>query len=311
MFGAGVVHSLDALHRLGELCSVMGGKLRSIRLLAVVLLFLCALAPRADAQQFVCRPIAPGDTASSLARRLMGSAAAAYGDAFQIRDPARRMFVPKSHYLRLQSEWQACVAAGPVRNTPVAYAPEVLLATAAIAADEAMIAPAARAASASVSDVHAGRTISIVTYAATVGAAGLVIMWLSAVGSSLVLRPMPAAVRRAGEDFVAVFAQPLNDPSSEVPPIQTRLRFVRRKQQLEISIAPGPGHCYPNLADHKKNLEYDVDRVMRVLGNYALTGYPRAAGRWVVVTIQPSISRGASPPVTLAVPTPGTDRGTT
>jgi len=54
-----------------------------------------------DAQHFVCWPIAAGETASSLARRLTGNAAAAYGFAFQIRDPARRMFVPKSHYQHL------------------------------------------------------------------------------------------------------------------------------------------------------------------------------------------------------------------
>src|SRR5688572_12272652 len=116
-------------------------RLRFLRLPAVVLLLLCVLPPRVDAQQYVCRPIAAGDTASSLARRLTGKAGAAYGHAFQIRDPARRMFVPKSQYRRLQSDWQACVARGPVANTPVAYAPVVEVAASAIVRDEPMIAP--------------------------------------------------------------------------------------------------------------------------------------------------------------------------
>ena len=106
----------------------MDRTLRSPRLPGFVLLLLCAMPSRVDAQQFVCWPIAAGDTASSLARRLTGNAAAAYGFAFQIRDPARRMFVPKSHYQRLQSDWQACVARGPVPDTLVAYAPVVELA---------------------------------------------------------------------------------------------------------------------------------------------------------------------------------------
>src|SRR6476620_8378239 len=108
----------------------MDRTLRSPRLPGVVLLLLCALPSRVDAQHFVCWPIAAGETASSLARRLTGSAAAAYGFAFQIRDPARRMFVPKSHYLRLESGWQACVAPGPVPTTPVVFAPVVELAAA-------------------------------------------------------------------------------------------------------------------------------------------------------------------------------------
>jgi hypothetical protein len=94
-------------------------------------------------------------------------------------------------------------------------------------------------------------------------------------------------MRRAGEQFVIAFARPLIDPSSSVPPIQARLRFIRRTQQLEISIAPGAGRRYPNLVDHKRNVEYDVNRVMRVLGNHFVkSDRLRAAGKWVVVPIR-------------------------
>ena len=267
----------------------MNGTLRSPRLPAVVLLVLCALPSRVAAQQFVCWPIANGDTASSLARRLTGDTEAAYGLAFQIRDPARRMFVPKSHYQRLQSDWQACVAQGPVPTTPVVYAPVVELAASATVPDQPVATASQVFASTPLTRVRADRALTHVP-SATIGAAVLLITLLSAMAGSATRRPMPPSVRRAGENFVTVFAQPLIDASSGAPPIQTRLRFMRRKQQLEIFIAPGPGHRYPNLADHKKNVEYDVARVMGVLGNYVLSSPPRAAGKWVVLTIEPSAS---------------------
>ena len=96
-----------------------------------------------------------------------------------------------------------------------------------------------------------------------------------------------ARIQRAGEQFVIAFARPLIDPSSSAPPIQVQLRFIRRVQQLEICIAPGAGRRYPNLVDHKSNVEYDVDRVMRALGNqFVMSDRLRAAGKWVVVPIR-------------------------
>lgn len=271
----------------------MGRTLCALRFSTVVLLFLCTLPSRVSAQQFVCWPIASGDTPSSLARRLTGDAAAAYTFAFQIRDPARQMFVPKSHYQHLQSDWQACVAQGPVPSNLIAYAPVVKLAESMTRLDEPMIAPTPRAVAATPLIVdRTDRTPFDARLAVTVSAGALFLMLVWAVAGSLAPSPVPADVRRAGENFVAVFARPLVDASSKVPPIHARLRFVRRKQQLEISIAPGPGHRYPNLADHKKNVEYDVDRVIRVLGNYVLSKPPRAAGKWVVVTIRPAGGKG-------------------
>jgi hypothetical protein len=190
--------------------------------------------------------------------------------------------VPKSQYQRLQSDWQACVAPEPVTKTPLAYAPVVDLAASAIAPGQ----PASLA-SAPLILAGAGGPVTGIPFAAPITAVlSLILIVLSAAAGSLTLRPIPSSVRRAGEDFVTVFARPLIDPSSAVPPIQARLRFARRRQQLDIFIAPGPGHRYPNLADHKKNVEYDVDRVIRVLGNCELCRPPRAEGKWVVVSIK-------------------------
>src|SRR4029079_11401949 len=102
-------------------------KLRKRRVLTgILLLVVCAAAPGARAQDFVCWPIVPGDTASSLALRLTGEADRAYSDIFQIRDPSRRMFVPKSQYRRLRTDWQACVARGAVKSQLVASPPAVV-----------------------------------------------------------------------------------------------------------------------------------------------------------------------------------------
>ncbi len=255
----------------------MDGKLRGCRLPALLLLILCAAPSRAAADEFVCSPIARGDTATTLARRLIGSAAAAYSDAFQIRDPARRMFVPKSQYQRLKPHWQACVTPPRPSDVPV---PEV----APMTADASFSAPVAM----SVAAVPAGPQSSPNTSGSGLafGVAGLLMLLMAAAATWLAPRPIPAPIRHAADEFIAAFERPLVDPTSATPPIQSRVRFVRRRQQLEISIAPGPGRRYPNLTDHKKNVEYDVNRVMRVLeSRLVLRDSLRAHGKWVVIPI--------------------------
>jgi hypothetical protein len=115
----------------------------------------------------------------------------------------------------------------------------------------------------------------------------LTLLMCVAAAGSMAPRSIPPVMRRAGEEFVCAFAEPLIDSSSSSPPIHARLRFVRRKAQLEISIAPGAGRRYPNLVDHKRNVEYDVQRVMRLLGTHVVVSDRlRAAGKWVVVPIR-------------------------
>lgn len=261
------------------------------RLVAVGVLLVCVVPSRVDAQQFVCRPIARGDTASSLARRLTGNAASAYSHVFQILDPARRMFVPKSQYRRLRTEWQACVAAGPLTGTPSAYAPAAAsAATATVPTEPTVTITPLPTTLAPLRPAPADRMLSGVLFGVAVGAVVLMIVLLSAAAIGwLAPGPIPPPIRRAGERFVTAFAQPLVDVASGSPPIETRLRFLRRKRQLQISIAPGRGRRYPNLSDHKRNVEYDVNRVIRVLGNrYVVSDRLRATGKWVVVTIGPA-----------------------
>jgi len=252
---------------------------RNRRLPAMVFLLLCTAPFGVEAQQFACWPIVRGDTASRLARRLTGSAAAAYSDAFQIKDPARRGFVPKSRYGRLSTHWQACVVREPVKSIPLAIAP----ATAPPVASQA-VPPLARGPAIASSWV----TRSDVIFAVTIGAVvWLMLVIISAVAGYATPPPIPPAMQRAAEDFIRVFARPLVDPLSGVAPILVRLRFVRRVQQLEICIAPCGGRRYPNLSDHKKNMEYDVNRVVRTVGAHRVViDRLRAEGKWVVVPIR-------------------------
>jgi len=268
----------------------MDGTLRNRRLPAVVLLLLCAAPASAAAQQFVCWPIVPGDTVSHLARRLTGDPGAVYSQTFQIRDPARQMFVPKSQYRKgLSADWQACVARGPVTSLRLAYAPVVASAIPAVLPAEPPITAAPLAITSPPPALAlSGGSLDDFLFMAMIGSGMLLMLLICvAVGNSLAPRPIPPLMQRAGAAFVIAFARPLIDSSSGDPPIYARLRFVRRAQQLEISIAPGAGRRYPNLVDHKRNVEYDVNRVMRVLGtHFVVSDRLRAEGRWVVVPIR-------------------------
>lgn len=246
----------------------------------MVFLLLCTAPVGAEAQQFVCSPIVRGDTASGLARRLTGNAAAAYSDAFQIKDPMRRRFVPKSRYSRLSTDWQACVARKPVRSIPLARAPVAVQ-----PATFHTIPPIAISPSMASSKLI---TRADVGFAVTIGATvWLMLVMFSAMAGYASASPIPPPMQRAAEDFIRVFARPLVDPMSGVAPIAVRLRFVRRVQQLEICIAPSGGRRYPNLTDHKKNVEYDVNRVGRIVGAHRVViDRLRAEGKWVIVPIR-------------------------
>ena len=97
---------------------------------------------------------------------------------------------------------------------------------------------------------------------------------------------IPPELRRFGDRFVQAFGGPLVHQRSDAPPIKARLRFVPRRQVLEILIAPNDGRSYPNLNDHRGNLEYDVERVLSLLGGHCMSGKLYAEGKWVVIPVR-------------------------
>ena len=69
--------------------------------------------------------------------------------------------------------------------------------------------------------------------------------------------------------------------------MRARLRRGARLRRFDILLAPGEGRRYPNLSDHKKNVEYDVARVMHVLGDDSfVSGPPYTQAGWIVVPFQ-------------------------
>jgi hypothetical protein len=99
------------------------------------------------------------------------------------------------------------------------------------------------------------------------------------------------AMRRFGESFICEFERPLMEQGDLERPIQWHLRTSARRRQLEILLAPTGARRYPNLSDHKKNVEYDVSRILQRLPNQPFVRNPLyAQGRWVVVPFQFPVS---------------------
>jgi len=83
--------------------------------------------------------------------------------------------------------------------------------------------------------------------------------------------------------FLREFERPLIQQPAEHP-VRSQLRLSPARKRLEILLAPGQGRRYPNLSDHKKNMEYDVARISRLLADDSFVGdslYTKAG--WVVV----------------------------
>jgi hypothetical protein len=126
----------------------------------------------------------------------------------------------------------------------------------------------------------------------TVGADDVVlgimfVLAIALIGSGIrdYARIRTAPLQRFGERFVQEFARPLVRMRRE-PAIEARLRVRPHRARVEVLLAPRGGRNYPNLVDHKQNVEYDVERVLRVLKDQRFEHGPLyAQGRWVVVPL--------------------------
>jgi hypothetical protein len=87
-----------------------------------------------------------------------------------------------------------------------------------------------------------------------------------------------------GRAFLNDFERPLLVDGVADRPVYARMRCVPRKRRLEILLAPGSGRRYPNLTDHRRNVEYDVSRIAHHLRKHPFVpNAPRAEGEWVVI----------------------------
>ena len=95
-----------------------------------------------------------------------------------------------------------------------------------------------------------------------------------------------------GERFIREFERPLLLPGSDARALDSRLRFIPRQRRLDILLAPRNGHTYPNLSDHRVNVEYDVGRVLQRLKDKRFVSERLSVkGRWVIVRCRFSVSR--------------------
>lgn len=268
--------------------------MRSIGM-AVLVALLAASSRDAAAQSRVCETIRPGDTASAVARRLTGRADSRYRPWFQIVDAGWRP-VAKSRYGRINAGWRACVPpARAIRPLSVArrapsVRPDPPGEEAASAAAPVLVPPAAVSSAPppvvpSRPPEPAGRARDIVyiCFAAAAFGAAIGLAWQALeqflAGRRAVVREMQVF----GEVFVRDFERPLLAAGTERP-IRARVRCAPAYRRLDILLAPADGRRYPNLDDHRHNVEYDVERITERLRHHPFVRKPlRTEGRWVVI----------------------------
>jgi hypothetical protein len=202
----------------------------------------------AAAPRLLCYPVMPGDTITALSVRLTQNPSSWRGDGFQILDPAAARFLHKTEYQQIHPGLQACVV-------------EPMVALSAAPGGDFWL------------------LILVCSAAATVYFALL---------SSIDRRKAASrALQAFGAAFVREFERPLIDERSPHAVLRSELALSRDGRSLEVLLAPTDGRRYPNLADHRTNVEYDVERVLSFLNDRRFTCGPlRTRGSWVAIPLQ-------------------------
>jgi hypothetical protein len=237
------------------------------------ILLVTAGSRHALAQQFVCYAVQPGDTAALFARRLTGSPAGRHEAWFRIVDTTTSRIVPKSEYGHILPGWRVCVA----RTYGRAQSMEFSTSERRLPIDFRV-------------PWWAGPSLILLA---------ALLAWCVALMHIARRRAILAAMKPFGENFVREFERPLFRHAPRLVeehdaghPVRSRLRFAPHRDRLEILLAPHDGRTYPNLSDHRRNLEYDIDRVLQHLPDAPfIGGQLYAEGRWVVIPFH--LNRGS------------------
>jgi len=203
--------------------------------------------------QFACYPVMPGDTVTAISMRLTRDLQGWRGPGFQIFDPAVARFVPKGSYSHIRPGWQACIA------QPF------------VARSEAL--PPAR-----------GQMIwwPLILLCVLCSAAMATLLVIQS--SRDRRRATMAVLQKFGSAFISEFERPLIDERGPRSVLRAELALSPDRRSGEVRLAPAEGQTYPNLADHRPNVEYDVTRVVRALNDRRfICGPLRARGAWVAV----------------------------
>ena len=207
-----------------------------------------AVEVAAAVPRLVCYPVMPGDTLSALSDRLMRDPQGWRGARFQLLEPAAARFLPKADYRQIRAGLQACV----VEPSNALWS------------------------------VPGGDWWLLLLLSSA--AAGVFFVLQSSMdrrkAASMVLQAFGAA-------FVREFEKPLLDERSPQPVLRSEIALSHDRRSIEVRLAPMEGRRYPNLADHRTNVEYDVERVMGVLNDRRVACGPlRARGSWIVIPFQ-------------------------
>jgi len=265
---------------------------------ALLIVLIEASPTDAVGQLFACYAMTRGESATHAARRVTGSGQNAYQQWFQIMDHLSR-FVPKSQYNRIGAGWRACVIKPAIRSVSSnANQVEEREAAAVSAVPNGSEAAEGLPAPTRLARVKTDVRPQPAASDRLRGPWGIdpTMLWLCAamvvpwfgwriVGDYLARRETASIVVQCFvQRFVDEFERPLVRYDIGERAVRSRLRFGVRRGRFSILLAPAEGRVYPNLSDHKKNVEYDVDRVMRVIADHSfVSGAPYTRAGWIVV----------------------------
>lgn len=205
----------------------------------------------AAAPRLICYPVMPGDTVTALSVRLTRDPQSWRGAGFQILDPVGARFIAKADYGYIRAGLQACLV------------------------EPTLVRPAVP-----------GMGWWLLILLCSSGAAAMFALQ-SSIESIDRRKATSQALQTFGAAFVREFERPLIDERCPQSVLRAEIALSPDRHSLEVRLAPADGRRYPNLADHRPNVEYDVERVMTLLNDRRFTcGPPRARGSWVAIPLQ-------------------------
>jgi hypothetical protein len=277
---------------------VLRQKTRIARCALPMIVLLAGAPSAAFSESLDCHPIRRGESAAQVARRITGDSRDAYQSWFQIRNASSR-FVPKSQYHSIRAGWQACLLKPIVQRASAkvedVVTPSVL--SEALPMASAPVAPAVLVTREPADGSTGLQSVAFVLLRA-IGGLDFPMVWL---GAAMVVpwvgwrfmddylvrkKTRTIVMQHFATRFVQEFERPLRLSEADRP-VRSRVRYNARRGRLDILLAPGRERRYPNLSDHKKNMEYDVARIVRALADRSFVNGPlyTQAG-WVVVPFQ-------------------------
>jgi hypothetical protein len=272
-------------------------KTRIARCALPMIMLLAGTSTAAFSESLDCHSIRRGESAAQVARRITGDSRDAYQTWFQIRNASSR-FVPKSQYNSIRAGWQACLLKPIVQRASAKVedvAPSVL--SEALPMASAPVAPAALV-TREPDDGSTSLQSAAFEILRAIGGLDFPMVWLGAAmvvpwvgwrfmdGYLVRKKTRTIVMQHFATRFVQEFERPLRLSEADRP-VRSRVRYSARRGRLDILLAPGRERRYPNLSDHKKNMEYDVARIVRTLADRSFVNGPlyTQAG-WVVVPFQ-------------------------